>query len=201
MFGFIRMTTHPEPRECTDRSGILRMLAAIAVPAIAVLVLALTFGADCSDGDGPDAEGNLVIEGDTYIDTSQYEDVDDMKTVTFKGNIGSIGENAFAYCDSLTSVTFHGDVGSIGVQAFYSCDSLTSVTFHGNVDSIGERAFLNDPSLTHVTVGGDVGSIGEHAFENCSSLENVTVGGDVGSIGAKAFYYSGHGYDNPGPPR
>ena len=66
-----------------------------------------------------------------------------LESVTFSGNVGSIGDTAFGFCDALENVTFSGNIDSIGSYAFRNCDGLKTVTFSGNVGSIGKYAFFS----------------------------------------------------------
>ena len=91
--------------------------------------------------------------------------------ITFDGNVTTIGNRAFEFCDSLTSVTIPDSVTTIGVRAFTGCDSLTSVTIGDSVTTIGERTFSGCDSLTSVTIPDSVTTIGNSAFYNCYSLK------------------------------
>ena len=42
-------------------------------------------------------------------------------TITFTGEVTTIGYKAFYHCDSLTSITIPSSVTTIGMQAFYGC--------------------------------------------------------------------------------
>ena len=101
--------------------------------------------------------------------------------------VTSVVDFAFQYCGALESVTFSGDVGSIGYGAFRNCDALESVTFSGNVGSIGDTVFGFCTALENVTFSGNVGNIGSDAFRNCDGLKTVTFPGNVDSIGYNAF--------------
>ncbi|MBR3855068.1 MAG: leucine-rich repeat domain-containing protein, partial [Bacteroidaceae bacterium] len=70
-----------------------------------------------------------------------YDSCTSVKTVSFCGNITSLGNFAFCNCTSLTSVTIPSGVTSIGDRAFYNCSGLTSIEIPNSVTNIGERAF------------------------------------------------------------
>ena len=109
--------------------------------------------------------------------------------IKFDGDVTTIGEDAFYWCDSLTSVTIPDSVTTIGDRAFSECYSLTSVTISDRVTTIGGYAFYNCSSLTSVTIPDSVTSIGDYAFGSCRSLTSVTIPDSVTTIGTRAFAY------------
>ena len=92
------------------------------------------------------SDGNVVtpyktnVFGATII-SNKYNN--GMGVITFDGDVTSIGERAFRFCDSLTSVNIPDSVTSIGESAFESCHSLTSVNIPDRVTTIGEDAFYD----------------------------------------------------------
>ena len=147
--------------------------------------------------DGRSATGEITIPeaiekgGTSYpvtrVEGNAFENCWQLVSVTFSGNIDSIGDFAFKNCGALESVTFSGDVGSIGYGAFRNCGALEKVTFSGKVGSIGDTVFGFCDALENVTFSGKVGSIGGSAFYNCDALKTVTFSGKVGNIGTDAF--------------
>ena len=133
------------------------------------------------------ASGQLTMENHTFENG--------VGTVTFNGDITSIGNYAFYKCSGLSSVTIPNSVTSIGEGAFSSCSSLTSITIPNSVTSIGEFAFSDCSSLTSVTIPNSLTSIGRAAFINCSSLTSVTWNAknctDFSSESYSPFYYNG----------
>ena len=131
----------------------------------------------------------IKFDGDvTSIGEEAFGYCESLTSITIPDSVTSIGGGAFYYCESLTSVTIPDSVTSIGGGAFYSCSSLTSITIPDSVTSIGGGAFYSCSSLTSITIGNGDTSIGEHAFQHCSSLTSVTIGNGVTSIGELAFY-------------
>ncbi|MDD4290632.1 MAG: leucine-rich repeat protein [Clostridia bacterium] len=59
-----------------------------------------------------------------------------LKTVHFYGNIGGINGSAFSACPELEEVYFHKDLGYLDFFVFNSCPKLTTVYFAGRVDYI-----------------------------------------------------------------
>ena len=109
--------------------------------------------------------------------------------IKFDGDVTTIGEDAFYWCDSLTSVTIPDSVTTIGDRAFSECYSLTSVTIPDSVTTIGGYAFYNCSSLTSITIPDSVTTIEDYAFGSCRSLTSVTIPDSVTSIGTRAFAY------------
>ena len=105
----------------------------------------------------------------------------------FKGDVTTIGDNAFKFCSNLTSVTIPNSVKTIGKNAFQYCSNLTSVTIPNSVTTIGESAFNNCKSLTSVNIPNSVTTIGEYAFCECSNLTSITIPNNVTTIGDGAF--------------
>ena len=95
------------------------------------------------------------------------------KGSTIPGDVTSIGNYAFYYCDGLTSVTIPSSVTSIGNYAFEGCSSLTTVTIPASVKSIGDNAFSFCTGLTTVTIGSGVTYIGYNAFYGCGNVADV----------------------------
>ena len=122
------------------------------------------------------------------ITSNSYDTEKECWVITFDGDVTTIGDFAFVYCDSLTSVTIGDSVTTIGIQAFDGCSSLTSVTIPDSVTTIRDYAFRGCRSLTSVTIPDRVTTIGVWAFSGCSSLTSATIGEGVTTIGLYAFY-------------
>ena len=109
-------------------------------------------------------------------------------TITFNGDVTTIGSYAFYSCSNLTSVTIPNSVTSIEEYAFSHCSGLTSITLPNSVTSIGDCTFYQCSGLTSVTIPNSVTSIGESAFWGCSGLTSIDIPISVTSIGNYAFY-------------
>jgi len=62
-------------------------------------------------------------------------------TITFNGNLTTIGANAFRGCYTLTSITIPSTVTTIGGVAFGGCTGLMSIEVPSSVTTIGTDAF------------------------------------------------------------
>ena len=132
----------------------------------------------------------IKFDGDvTTIGDSAFKYCDSLTSVTIPDSVTTIGDNAFWSCIDLTSVTIPDNVTSIGEWAFGYCSSLTSVTIPDSVTEIGISTFAGCDSLTSVTIPDSVTTIGDHAFEGCSSLTNITIPESVTTIGGSAFAF------------
>ncbi len=106
-------------------------------------------------------------------------------TITFSGDITTIGEYAFGYSTALTSLTIPDGVTSIGTYAFRQCTGCTSITIPESVTSIETNAFCSCTGLTSLTIPDGVTSIGKDAFKDVKNI--IYHGSATGSPwGAKA---------------
>ncbi|MBP3650400.1 MAG: leucine-rich repeat domain-containing protein [Clostridia bacterium] len=69
--------------------------------------------------------------------------------LTVCGDIESIPAIFCCNHDHLKEVTFLGDIGVIGREAFAWCDALTNFTVNGVIMEIDEHAFYNSNKLSH----------------------------------------------------
>ena len=134
-----------------------------------------------------------------------------LTSVSFKGDIDSIGNYAFYGCSKLKNVSLlesgHtanriGDyafamtdlekvkielvnytsmASMFGTCIFANCDELKSVEFSEN-NSVADRMFLNDTSLTSVKFANETICMQPNAFENCTSLKSITMPADVYTV-------------------
>lgn len=135
-----------------------------------------------------------------------------LKNVECLGDIYSIGESCFEWCDSLTSINISSNLKSIGKRAFmqchslewfdipynikilpdslfYECNSLKSVKLLHDIDTIGDYTFFNCHLLESINFGHRLKAIGEHAFHGCYSINNITLPPSLENIGEYAFTY------------
>ena len=105
------------------------------------------------------------------IVSNEWDESTGKGVITLDGNVTSIGERAFQYCESLTSVTIPDSVTKIEIYAFSYCSSLTSITIPEGVTSIGNSAFSHCSSLTSITIPESVTSVGFNPFVGCVNLK------------------------------
>ncbi|MBQ3195640.1 MAG: leucine-rich repeat domain-containing protein [Clostridia bacterium] len=114
---------------------------------------------------------------------------------------GDIPNNAFYECDKLVNLSFKGNVGAVGEYAFYRCRRLKTLSFEGDegfegVSSIGKNAFAYCSSLGAVALSENIRRIPDFCFYSCASLRSIKFGekentmpDGVSSIGTGAFAY------------
>lgn len=64
------------------------------------------------------------------------------------GNITTIGEYAFSYCNALTNVILSNSITHLNSSAFRACSNLSKVSIGNNVTDIGVYVFYDCYSLT-----------------------------------------------------
>ncbi len=96
------------------------------------------------------------------------------------GDIDIIDEGAFSGCTNLTSVSFHGNIASIGLDAFSGCTKLETVTFPDTPIVIVTSAFSGCTALVDVNVSLSSDSWPfNDTFSYCTGLKNATVSGVI----------------------
>ena len=75
---------------------------------------------------------NCGLHTNAFNTSIQSHEFSDGKgTITFNGDVTSIGVSAFSGCKGLTSIDIPNSVTNIGYQAFYNCSGLTSINYDG----------------------------------------------------------------------
>lgn len=112
-------------------------------------------------------------------------------TISFSGDVTSIGEYAFSYCYPLTSITIPNSVTEIGKYAFCHCEALTSITIPDSVMSIEMFAFAGCSALTSINLPPSLIVIEDCVFQQCTSLTSITIPNSVTDILSSAFFKCG----------
>lgn len=132
------------------------------------------------------------------------------------GQIRTIPQSAFMFCDELEWVRLHGDCGHfieqaafrgclkmksievsaqlryVGDYAFTQCMSLQSFVFPKYVEYIGVEAFKGCKSLGKVEFAtGHFRVIPDGCFYDCQALTTLVIPEGVSGIGDSAFEWSG----------
>lgn len=121
------------------------------------------------------------------VSITSHEFSNGVGTITFDGEVTTIGFRAFYECDGLTSVSIPNSVTTIGERAFYGCSGLTSVTIPNSVTTIESSAFYHCSCLTSVIIPSSITTIGSLTFYDCISLTSITIPSSVIMIGHDAF--------------
>lgn len=130
---------------------------------------------------------NVHVSTGGDIPEQAFYRVDNLENVTYAGNVGSIGTEAFAYCSSLNSFECEGTVEKIGYSAFAN-SSLRSFPWRNGLVEIGDGAFMNT-HLGDVTIPATVKRVGNSAFMN-ASFNSLKMAYGVQEIGDSAFAYA-----------
>jgi hypothetical protein len=126
----------------------------------------------------------------TGLGTHAFEGLTKLTSVDLPWIDGnSISAYAFAGCTGLTSITYDGNITSIGEGAFKGCTNLSSTFGLDNVTSLGESAFEDCTSLSTIALGteSNITSVARSAFKGCTALTSVAIPESVEEIGAEAF--------------
>ena len=121
-----------------------------------------TVSGKCGDSmdwvlDASDGALNISGSGQMWSRTSHGDDLwrsVDVKSVSFSGNITSIGAEAFSGAVQLTSIVLPRTVSKIGDRAFDGCTSLKSAELVNTLTSMGSKSFDGCSALTDVYFTG-----------------------------------------------
>lgn len=164
---------------------------------------------------GTGLTGIVIPEGVTSIENYTFYECFDLETITFLGNITTVGNCSFWGCESLKEISlpavtsidhsaFGGCTSLASVELsdalttlkennyqlcgiFENCVSLTSIYLPSALTSIPKNAFYGCERLNGVTIPAGVTKIGNYAFFGCSSLTSINIPGSVTSLGEGAF--------------
>lgn len=96
--------------------------------------------------DVPNIE-SVVISGAVDVPRDMFGKCTELKKVTLKNGVRSIGEDAFRDCSSLESVIFENTVlEKISDGAFWGCSALSSIALPDSVTEIERNAFSRPDS-------------------------------------------------------
>lgn len=131
---------------------------------------------------------NYIVEGSMiHIADSAFSDAVNLESITFTGNLRTIGRKAFERCVKISSLLLPNGIVSIEERAFQYCIGLKNVMLPQSIETIGDFAFCGCASIETVSFPGYVKRIGHAAFMNCSQLYSVIIQENVDFIGDKAF--------------
>ena len=87
----------------------------------------------------------------------------DLESIVIPQSVKTIGDRTFAGCENLKNVTFQGNLDELGNGAFEFCSSLKNITIPAGITTIKERAFYAS-GLTSITIPESVTSLGDESF-------------------------------------
>ena len=137
--------------------------------------------------DVPNIE-SVVISGAVDVPRDMFGKCTELKKVTLKNGVRSIGEDAFRDCSSLESVIFENTVlEKISDGAFSGCSALSSIALPDSVTEIERNAFF-ETGLRNIQLPEKLTLIGGGAFCNCKNLKQVQLPPQLKELGEGAFF-------------
>ena len=132
-----------------------------------------------------DTKEVTLPEGVELIDSSAFNEWENLYEITIPATVTKISDEAFASCNNLKTVICNGDT-EIGNSAFKNCEKLEAIKVS---NTIGTRAFEGCENLSSVNIAnnGKRFSIGNYAFRECYSLSSIVIPSNIDKIGTQAF--------------
>lgn len=123
---------------------------------------------------------NGVIVG---IDENKAKKGDSYKTeftINFDDAVHAIKDGAFKNNKFIRKITIKGNIQTIGEEAFAN-SNIEEVVFEGNFKglAIGAGAFRNCVRITAITLPDNVEQIGNNVFEGCYNLTNLAYSAEI----------------------
>lgn len=123
---------------------------------------------------------NGVIVG---IDENKAKKGDSYKTeftINFDDAVHAIKDGAFKNNKFIRKITIKGNIQTIGEEAFAN-SNIEEVVFEGNFKglAIGAGAFRNCVRITVITLPDNVEQIGNNVFEGCYNLTNLAYSAEI----------------------
>lgn len=123
---------------------------------------------------------NGVIVG---IDENKAKKGDSYKTeftINFDDAVHAIKDGAFKNNKFIKKITIKGNIQTIGEEAFAN-SNIAEVVFEGNFKglAIGAGAFRNCVKITAITLPDNVEQIGDNVFEGCYNLTNLAYSAEI----------------------
>ncbi len=125
----------------------------------------------------------------TEVAAKQFENWNNLTTVTLPASIQKIGESAFDGCKALATINIDdgSELAEIGARAFAeTAIGALDLTTCNNLTVIGANAFYNCASLTSIKLPSSLNIIGSAAFAGCSALQEISIP-FVGSYNYEGF--------------
>ncbi len=101
-------------------------------------------------------------------------------TINFDDAVHAIKDGAFKNNKFIRKITIKGNIQTIGEEAFAN-SNIEEVVFEGNFKglTIGAGAFRNCVRITAITLPDNVEQIGNNVFEGCYNLTNLAYSAEI----------------------
>lgn len=101
-------------------------------------------------------------------------------TINFDDAVHAIKDGAFKNNKFIKKITIKGNIQTIGEEAFAN-SNIEEVVFEGNFKglTIGAGAFRNCVRITAITLPDNVEQIGNNVFEGCYNLTNLAYSAEI----------------------
>ena len=120
---------------------------------------------------------STIVAGDTYavkyIGQYAFDDLYNIKSVTFSEGLVAIGHRAFQYCGNAKFGGLPSSLVSIGINAFWNCNGIESLEFPEGLKAISRSSFGSCSYLRKVIIPSSLSVYGERPFESCNRLVSV----------------------------
>ena len=136
------------------------------------------FGTDSASGNDqymPLSLKEVIITGDSPIDSFAFKYCHTIERIIILGNITTIKKYTFEQCFDLVEVQLPESVTIIEEHAFSNCESLKNIILPSKLTSICEYAFSNCSSLESLVIPNTVTNLERNAFSGCRSLTSVNI--------------------------
>ena len=110
------------------------------------------------------------------------------QTAELPASMTSVPEQLFYDCQMLKEVTFKGDVTTIGADAFYNTSLNLQDVLNNNtkIKTIGSSAFEN-VAWSNLTIPENIVNTGDRAFFESTNSKFVTISGNTAGFNANTF--------------
>lgn len=105
---------------------------------------------------------------------SEYDDYDDILTLTIPETVTTIGVKAFSNLKSLEVIRLPQGLKEIASDTFTNCISLEEINFPEGLETLNEYACYNCTSLKSVSFGSKIKNISQLVFDN-TCLQSISI--------------------------
>lgn len=105
---------------------------------------------------------------------SEYDDYDDILTLTIPETVTTIGVKAFSNLKSLEVIRLPQELKEIAPDTFFGCISLEEISFPEGLETVNEYACYNCTSLKSVSFGSKIKNISYQVFDR-TCLQSISI--------------------------